>query len=257
MSASYLARRVETVVTYVVTGASDCYADLACSDERLGPVFLQELAGTPGIVDYTLYPVLRYFRTLGEWQPEILSDQQIDALRDDGPPQEWPSTVAPYPLNHVEDAVLRGLAENGRRSAEELARAAGVSVQTVRRRIAALQAAGILSIRAVLEPALLGFPIGALIWLKVKPGNIDTVVSSLQASPYVRYGAIVLGSENVVVDVRVPDRRTLYDFLNASDWAPLAEAAEASMILSALKQSDILLDQGPPVSWATPDRSLR
>jgi hypothetical protein len=61
-------------------------------------------------------------------------------------------------LPAAERSMLRALAEDGRRANEDLARLAGVSVATVRRRLDALRRESSLFVRTVVEPALLGLP---------------------------------------------------------------------------------------------------
>ncbi|MFC3454901.1 Lrp/AsnC family transcriptional regulator [Amycolatopsis speibonae] len=63
--------------------------------------------------------------------------------------------LTPDELTPDERALVRALREDGRRTHEELARLAGVSESTARRRVESLRRSGAMYIRAVVEPASL------------------------------------------------------------------------------------------------------
>jgi DNA-binding Lrp family transcriptional regulator len=235
-----IARRPETVTAYVVSGRAQCLADMWCPEGRQAQLFLHELGATPGVTELEVAPVLRYIQTLTTWDPGILSPAEVQALRVGDPIETWPVFSDPVRLDREDRALLRGLAEDGRRTFEELGRLAGVSEQTAARRVDALRSSGIVTLRAVVDPRVLGLPVAALLRLRIRPPAVEKVAAALAASPYVRYAAMVMGEHQIIADVRLPTKDALRHLLTGAEWTEHVEAMESSLILDVLKQSEVL-----------------
>ncbi|MFJ8745116.1 Lrp/AsnC family transcriptional regulator [Embleya sp. NPDC127516] len=225
-----------TVFAYVLAGSVDCVAEVQCPPDRLARLMLEELPTLPGLVSQQVAPVLRYFRTVHEWQPDILAPDEASAL-----------ARFPTPTEHVEPAdadvgpeewsILHALAEDGRRTHEELAAIAGVSEATARRRVEALTRSGMVSIRASTEPALLGFPVEAMLWIRTRPDDVEAVGRLLLDSPLVRYAAVVMGEYQILVDVVQPSKQALHEFLTTSPWVRRVEAVQSHLVVEPLMRS--------------------
>lgn len=235
-----IARRSETVTTYVVSGRAQCVADMWCPEGRQSQLFLHELGATPGVTGVEVAPVLRYIQTLTTWDPGILTPDETAALRVGEPITAWPVFTEPVRMDREDRALLRGLVEDGRRTFEELGRMAGVSEQTAARRIDAMRSSGIVTLRAVVDPRVVGLPVAALLRLRIRPPAVETVAAALSASPHVRYAAMVMGEHQIVADVRLPSKDALRHLLTAAEWTEHVEAMESSLILDVLKQSEVL-----------------
>ncbi|TQK72892.1 Lrp/AsnC family transcriptional regulator [Nocardioides sp. SLBN-35] len=235
-----IARRGETVTTYVVSGRAQCLADMWCPETRQAQLFLHELGATPGVTEVEVAPVLRYIQTLTTWDPGILERTEVDALRVGDPITTWPVFGEPARLDREDKALLRGLVEDGRRTFEELGRLAGVSEQTTARRVETMRASGLVTLRAVVDPRVLGLPVAALLRLRIRPPVVETVAAALTASPHVRYAAMVMGEHQIVADVRLPTKDALRQLLTGAEWTEHVEAMESSLILDVLKQSEVL-----------------
>lgn len=240
VAAGALARHPDTTFAYMLTGAADCLAEVMCPADRLAALTLDELPGIPGLVQSSTLPVLRYFRTIHDWQPGILTDAEADTIR------EYPQ-LTPLPpedrvigLSREERTMLRALGEDGRRTHEEIARIAGVSEPTVRRRVDWMRRSGVLHIRAVVDPAVLGLPVQAILWVKAAPTKVEAVGETLLSSPLVRYVAAVMGEHQIVADVTVPDRTALFEFVTRSPWVRHTESIETSLVIHTLKRSGVL-----------------
>ncbi|GAA2899678.1 Lrp/AsnC family transcriptional regulator [Streptomyces mexicanus] len=231
-----VARRTDTIFTYVVSGSSDCVAELQCPPGRLADLMLEDLPALPGLTEQQVCPVLRYFRTVHEWHPGILTPQEAAQLRRFPTPDDAVG-VPEVELDPEERAIVAGLAQDGRRTHEELAALAGVSEATARRRVEALSQAGVVSIRASVEPALLGLPVEALLWLRVRPDALERVGRLAVDSPLVRYAAVVTGEQQLLVHVTQPSKDALLDHLAGASWAPHVEAVEAQYVVEPLKRS--------------------
>ncbi|WP_345942415.1 Lrp/AsnC family transcriptional regulator [Streptomyces sp. SID2888] len=230
------ARWQNTVFSYVLAGPADCVAELQCPPEQLARFMLEEVPAVPGLVSQHVSPVLRYFRTVHEWHPGILEPAEEAALARfpaPGAAVEPPETD----LGPEEWSILNALAEDGRRTHEELAAIAGVSEATARRRVESLSRSGQVSIRAAVEPALLGLPVEALLWIRTRPDEVEEVGRALIRSPLVRYAAAVMGEYQLLVDVTQPSKDALYEFLSTAPWVSKVEAVQSHLVVEALKRS--------------------
>lgn len=239
-TAATIARRPETITSYVVSGRAQCLADMWCPEARQSQLFLHELGATPGVTGVEVAPVLRYIQTLTTWDPGILDRAEVEALRVGESVDTWPVFSEPVRLDREDKALLRGLVEDGRRTFEELGRMAGVSEQTAGRRVEAMRASSLVTLRAVVDPVVLGLPVAALLRLRIRPPLVETVAAALTASPWVRYAAMVMGEHQIVADVRLPSKDGLRHLLTSAEWTEHVEAMESSLILDVLKQSEVL-----------------
>ncbi|MGY1693213.1 Lrp/AsnC family transcriptional regulator [Geodermatophilus sp. SYSU D01105] len=240
LAAGALARRRDSIFTYVVTGASDVVAEVTCRDEHIATLTMEELPAVPGLGRVSSAPVLRYHRTVHDWMPDLLSPAEREALARDVPDIRLSGTAPRATLSGVDRLLLRALAEDGRRTSDELARLCGVSEATVRRRVEALRADGVVYFRAVVEPALLGLPVEALLWLRTAPRRIDELGRALATASSVRYAAELAGDWSFLVDVTAPDKAALRDLVTASPWSAHVEALEVSVVVESLKRSAVL-----------------
>lgn len=231
-----LAARPETLFAYVLTGAADCAADLFCPPDRFSDVVLAELGSVPGLTATTTYPVLRYFRTMHQWRPTTLDPAAAAQLEDD-PPSDDPESTDRIELDPAGRSVLQALRLDGRAGYEEIARAAGVSLQTARRRVEQLRLSGACMLRAIFEPAVLGLRTEALLWVRAPYTDIDAIGEELQRAPQVRYAAVIAGDHQLVVDVVVKDRSALYDYLRTAPWTAKAQSIEPTLVVEAFKRS--------------------
>lgn len=234
-----LARRDEAVTTYALLGHTDYVCDIWCPERRRARLFQQELPDISGIESMTVVPILRYIRTLHDWDPGILDPDQISALRV-APTGDWPRFTEPAAMSRDEELIVRELVPNGRMTYEELGRLCGVSEQTVARKVHAMRASQLLTIRAVFDPRLLGLPTAAFLWLRVRPDRVESVAATLAELPYVRYAATTMGRYQIVADIRLGSKDELYDVLHRADWVQEVEAMDSSLILEVLKQSEVL-----------------
>ncbi|MFJ6214958.1 Lrp/AsnC family transcriptional regulator [Streptomyces sp. NPDC092296] len=230
------ARWPDTVFSYVLAGPADCVVEVQCPPDQLARFMLEEVPSLPGLVSQHASPVLRYYRTVHDWHPAILEPAQQAALAR-FPSSDSTVDVPDVELGPEEWRILQALSEDGRRTHEELAAIAGVSEATARRRVEALSRCGMLSIRAAVEPALLGLPVEALLWIRTRPDEVDEVGRLLTRSPLVRYAAVVMGEYQLLVDVTQPSKQALYEFLTTEPWVSRVEAVQSHLVVESLKRS--------------------
>ncbi|BCW06083.1 AsnC family transcriptional regulator [Arthrobacter sp. NtRootA1] len=234
-AAKALAQRKDITFVYTTTGTGDCVAEIMTDPRHMADVLSDELPSTIGLRDSTSYPVLRYFRTIRGWRPEILSADRAEALRstltlDSG------ILEAQKELSRQDTEIVEALCADGRMSFEALGRRVGVSEATARRRTEWLLANNQVHLRVVIEPAAFGLAVEALLWIRASPLHVEQLGKSLAELPMVRYAAAIAGDYQVIADVTVGDMSSLYRFITASGWVQYASGVDVSVLLDAHKR---------------------
>ncbi|TDD55646.1 Lrp/AsnC family transcriptional regulator [Saccharopolyspora elongata] len=177
-------------------------ADIHCTIYPLAGTDLRRLLtrtlpAIPGIASIESHLVLRTARQAVAWHLDRLTDEQTAALRGhvDADPSSPPETVGP--LGEAEFNALRLLFDDGRITAAQAARELDVSRSTAYRLIQSVLEAGAARPRVEIEPAVLGFPLTALITLDVQPQHIPAVLAALGAHPSGRFTVMTAGPASI------------------------------------------------------------
>ncbi|MGH7066312.1 MAG: Lrp/AsnC family transcriptional regulator [Acetobacteraceae bacterium] len=102
-------------------------------------------------------------------------------------------------------ALLRVLREDPRMAVSELARSVGLSAPAARERVLRLEEAGvIMGYRLELDPAVLGYPVGAFVRVRPAPGQLQKVAELARALPEVVECHRVTGEDCFVLKVHLP-----------------------------------------------------
>jgi len=234
-AAQALAQRTDTSFVYATTGSGDCVAEILMETHRMADVLSDELPSTIGLRDSTSYPVLRYFRTIRGWRPEVLSPDSVEALRSGLTPDSG-ILEGRHELSRQDSELVEALCADGRMSYEALGRRVGVSEATARRRSEWLLANNQVQLRAVVEPSAFGLDVEALLWIRASPQHVEQLGKGLADLPMIRYAAAIAGNYQIVADVTVRDMPALYRFITASDWARYASTVDVSVLLDARKR---------------------
>ena len=117
-------------------------------------------------------------------------------------------------LDDLDRRIMKLLRHDGRLSYAHIARAVGLSEPTVRKRIDRLVDAGAIINAARINPAPIGFPIDAMIGIKVVRGRVKEVGRKLAQMENVAYVAYVAGSFDVIIEAFLPHTEGLFKFLN-------------------------------------------
>lgn len=242
MTATAVADKPGSVFAYLTTGEADCVFELMNERSRSLSILLDELPGLPGAAGMDTATILKLYKGTHQWLPGILDAEQVAALTDKEQRWEPTGSVDLAPLSREEQEIARVLAADGRATIEELARATALSPASARRRLAHLQESGRLFDRAVVEPALLGFPVEAILRIRTRPGDTESVAMQLAQVPEVRYLAFTTGRHQLFVDIACIDHAALVGFLTRADWTEHAIEVDTSIVLHALKRSGIRMD---------------
>ncbi len=155
------------------------------------------------------------------------------------------------PIKHSLDAIDQGiitlLNENGRMPSAEIARRLGdVPTRTVSYRIENLIAAGIIAIRAIVNPHRLGYHVLADVLIEVEPGYLRHVAEGAAAFEEISYVAYATGDRDVSVQVLARSNSELFDFVTDKlGTLPGVRRTQTHLLPLKIKDIDIWL---PPAS---------
>nr|WP_231984201.1 Lrp/AsnC family transcriptional regulator [Mycobacterium sp. E342] len=195
------------------------WTDLVCTiraplGESREDMLLQRLPRTSSVIDIDIEVVLHTFGRppTAPWTGygHKLSAEQAERILGvaEGVPTGRPSPPA------LEDRpMLNALADDGRAPHTRLAACTGWSVARVRRRLAALEAAGSLLYDVDVLPERLGYHLSAMLWLTVAPRHVQRVGEQIAAHDQVAFAAAVSGRTNLMAVVICRDVRDLYAYL--------------------------------------------
>lgn len=238
------AQRGDSFLVHILTGTPECVVLLDCPRERLGELVFEELPGVRGLINTFTQPVLRQTHTISRWRPDVLNDDEVRALVGDRRDESDGDGPAATTRDKADDLLLQALGADGRRSVDELSRLTGLSDTTVRRRVERMRRDGDLVIRAIVEPALLGLPVEAVVWVTAKPTEVESVARELGRSPFARYVSVVVGDRQIIAIVAMPSEAVLYEFVTRSSWLGNVHSVDTAIILETYKRGGALTVTG-------------
>ena len=119
-----------------------------------------------------------------------------------------------YIPDHTDSQIIRLLNEDGRIPSAEIARRLGdVSARTVTNRIEALIREGIINIRAIVNPEMVGYGVLADVFIETEPGQLREVAERVAEFPQISYVACATGDTDVIISVRARNIKELYNFV--------------------------------------------
>jgi DNA-binding Lrp family transcriptional regulator len=175
--ADQLARLDICQLVVTLAGTADLMAELTLADAAdLPDVVTRVLPSIDGVEHVEARLVLRPFRRAGQWRIQAQPDAVV----------ETPSASPPVALTEPEQRMVAHLMRDGRASLAELAEQANVSEPTAQRLLQHLVERRALSFRVEVEPALVGFPVEAVISVQVRPQAVDALAAHLALDPHTR-----------------------------------------------------------------------
>lgn len=117
-------------------------------------------------------------------------------------------------LDRTDWEIITLLNEDGRMPSAEIARRLGnVSARTVTNRIEALTKKGIINVRAIVNPDMVGYRVMADVFIEVEPGRVREVAEQVAGFPQVSYVACATGDSDVSISLRVRNIEELFEFV--------------------------------------------
>lgn len=208
--ADALARRPDTSWVNLCAGGTEIECTVYGAD--VGPLLLEVLPRTRQVLDVEAAEVLQVFYG-GAGSPYAkagpLRPEQVAVLEQPAPEARTDTVV----LEGLDRRLFEELRTDGRASIEQLAKACGVSGPTVRRRLHALVAGGVISFDVDAEPALLGLPARAMLRLAVTPDRLDAAGRALAEHNEVAFVAATTGSTSLYAAIGSHSPDGLYRYL--------------------------------------------
>lgn len=231
--AATLARRPDTIWVDVLGGGDEISVILFLDGpDARNTLLLRDLPATPEVESWTSHVLLRVFPAAFDWSGGLLTDAELSGLR---PPA--PARPALLPIDHE---LIAALTEDGRASYADLARRAGTTPLTARRRLESLTG-GVIRLATEVDLARLGIRAEALLWITVAPGGLEEAGRRLSRHPQVRFTAATTGPANLLVAVAAADLDALYHFLNDTLGAlDRVVTAEVTPILAGAKRTGLV-----------------
>lgn len=140
-------------------------------------------------------------------------------------------------IDHIDEALIRELQQDGRRPYTQLAKVVGLSEAAVRQRVQRLLESGVMQVVAVTDPLSLGFHRQAMVGIKVE-GDVRVVAEQLALIDEVVYVVLTAGTVDLLAEVVVRSDLALLELLN--DRIRSIEgvvSTETSIYLSLAKQT--------------------
>lgn len=233
--ADALARRPDTAWISLVAGGAEILGTLRVAASAEAEA-LAALPRTPGVLDVTAQQVLHTFFGGADslvTKTGVLDDEQVARLA-----EHLPAPAAPSTIDDVDRRLLDVLHRDGRAPVEDLARLAGASPSTVRRRLHDLRADGTLFFDVDFDHGMLDARARTMLWLTVAPADLDAVGRALAGHPEVPYAAATTGRSNLYASVSTPSPAAFYRYLTtrvaslpgivATETVPVARTVKAA-----------------------------
>ncbi|MGR6919449.1 Lrp/AsnC family transcriptional regulator [[Actinomadura] parvosata] len=206
--AGALARRADTSWDSLTSGSTQIVCVMrARSFRERDALLLGQLPRTPRAVGVTAHCLLRVFAggpTGWHGRADSLTREQIAALAPQHAPGAERERVI---LDEGDEQLLEVLAGDGRAGHPELARAAGWSPATAKRRLDHLRDCGVLFFDVDIDPPLLGFEMVAILWLSVEPSALRRTAQAVAAHPEAAFAAATHRPDQPADVRRLPRRR--------------------------------------------------
>lgn len=139
-------------------------------------------------------------------------------------------------LDDTDKAIIRSLQEDGRMSYATLGPKVGLSPAAARQRVLQLIESGVMQIVAVTDPIKLGFPIQAMVGLRVS-GDLDLVASAISGFGEVSYVVYTTGRFELLVEIVSESMEHFLGLLNKMRVIPGVEGTETFTYLRLEKQA--------------------
>ncbi|MBB5911387.1 DNA-binding Lrp family transcriptional regulator [Nocardia transvalensis] len=230
-------------VSLLSTGSEVTCMSRPRTAEHRDRLLLTTLPQASQVVGLSAYEIMHRFPLTEEWPRygRLLTARQRRELGPDRPRGGRDGTE-PVDLSPGDEAMLAALSRDGRAPYAQLAAETGWSPTRVARRMAELEESGVLYFDMDFAIERMGYATRGMLWLRVRPGDLDTVGRALVTHPEVTFAAATTGSTNMLASVVCRDTAHLYRYVTER-LGPLdgITGLEITPALRVLKQAQALL----------------
>ncbi len=145
---------------------------------------------------------------------------------------------SPPRLDEIDQLILMLLRENGRRTVADIASRVNLSAAPVRRRIAQLEATGVISgYTAIIDEQGQLPAVDAFVEMRLEPGaDVRTLARNVRGLPEVSELAITAGDPDVVVRLRVNDITRLRTFVHTLRQSEGVASTKTMVVLDSWRR---------------------
>ena len=140
-------------------------------------------------------------------------------------------------LDTTDIEIIRQLQADGRRSYAEIAAHLNLSPSSIQQRAQRLIQSGLIKIRAVADPYLMGFPVTATIALEVDGAVLREVAAELAKIEEISYVVLCAGSYDIQIEVVCRDNTHLVDLITDISKIGGVRSSETFIYLEVVKNS--------------------
>ncbi|APB00143.1 Lrp/AsnC family transcriptional regulator [Nocardia seriolae] len=215
------------------------------SAERQEELLLRMIPRAAQVLELSVHEVMRQFPFEEEWPRygHLFTPEQLRELGPRPPMWEPRGPERQVELSREDEAMLAMLGRDGRASYAQLAAATGWSASRVTRRMNELVASGVLYFDLDFALERMGYAARAMLWMRVRPGDLEAVGQAVATHPEVAYVAATTGTANLTASVVCHDTAHLYRYVTESLGAlPGINDVEVLSALRMFKQSQTLVD---------------
>ncbi|WP_262063831.1 Lrp/AsnC family transcriptional regulator [Streptomyces sp. STR69] len=242
-----LARRDDTTWVRLVSGGTEiCFVMNSAAHHTL---LFREIPRVANIAEVSAHRLLHnYLGGPTAWQghTSALTKEQQEQLRrglDSSDEADEPKRSS---LTQADWQLLAALQNNGRISYTDLAAETGQSSSTITRRLAALQASGMLTFDVEISAEVYGITTQALLWMSVAPAHLNQVANTLIQHKELAFLASTTGPTNLVALVLCKSPSELHDYLADSlSMLDSIRMIETSPVQRTLKSCSPFLHSSP------------
>ena len=140
-------------------------------------------------------------------------------------------------LDTIDIEIIRLLQADGRRSYADIAASLNLSPSSIQQRAQRLIQSGLIKIRAVVDPQLMGFLVSATVALEVDGAILREVAAELATIEEVSYVVLCAGSYDIQIEVVCRNNTHLVDLIADISKINGVRSSETFMYLEIVKNS--------------------
>ena len=141
-------------------------------------------------------------------------------------------------LSDIDKKIIRALQKDGRATHTSLAKKLGIHVSTISKKIQVLEQEGIIQIRALPNPFVLGYTCHAVIGIEAEPKAIENICTRLHKILNVNLIVTTFGRFDIIAVVFFPGWDQLLDFIHVTlSEADGVKNLEAFFVKDIVKRS--------------------
>lgn len=239
--ASVLADDHEAATVKLTAGARNLLVLAQAPDlDALSAYLLDRVEHVPGVTNVRSHIVTRSALEASRWREGGLDQEQRRRLQSSAGARADEGGR----LEAADQRIVRALTIDGRMSFERLATHTGLGPVAVRRRLARLERAGLVTLRCDTSRHLSGRAVSTVYFGSIAVRDLDEAERRIRALPGVRACYLVAGPHNVVIDAWLRSTAEAHELeRRMSHVLPTLRIQDRSVVLRMIKLLGRVLDE--------------